>query len=56
MSGIKAKVFEFLNTGPEDELKEIKCTQKKIKALIEARPFNDWRHLVLYICILFFCI
>ncbi|XP_075228991.1 SWI/SNF-related, matrix-associated actin-dependent regulator of chromatin, subfamily a, containing DEAD/H box 1 [Lycorma delicatula] len=46
MTGMKAKVFEFLNAAPEVELNEVKCTHKKIKALIEARPFNGWKHLV----------
>lgn len=49
LTGMKGKVFEFLNSAPEEELKEIRCTQKKIKAFIDARPFRGWKHLV-YTC------
>ncbi|RZF34532.1 hypothetical protein LSTR_LSTR013246 [Laodelphax striatellus] len=46
VTGVKAKVLDFLNTASEEEISEIKYSLKKVKALFAVRPFKDWQHLV----------
>jgi len=43
----KKAVLEFMQTAITSELLLMsQCSQKKANAIIEARPFEDWRNLV----------
>ena len=47
MTGSQEKVFDFLNSANTVELLQIpSCTQNKVNAILEARPFNGWKELV----------
>lgn len=47
MSSSKKKVFDFFNNATTVELLQIpSCTQIRVNAILEARPFEGWRDLV----------
>ncbi|XP_048508009.1 SWI/SNF-related matrix-associated actin-dependent regulator of chromatin subfamily A containing DEAD/H box 1 homolog [Athalia rosae] len=47
LTGDKKRVLEFMQTATLQELLMMsKCSQKKANAILQARPFEDWRDLV----------
>ncbi|EZA56862.1 hypothetical protein DMN91_001296 [Ooceraea biroi] len=47
LTGDKKAVIEFMRTAlPSELLLMSQCSQKKANAIVEARPFEDWRDLV----------
>ncbi|KAK9499348.1 hypothetical protein O3M35_002399 [Rhynocoris fuscipes] len=47
MSETQKRVFDFLNTADATELLMIQsCTEKKVAAIIDGRPYKGWRDLV----------
>ncbi|XP_003424919.1 SWI/SNF-related matrix-associated actin-dependent regulator of chromatin subfamily A containing DEAD/H box 1 homolog isoform X2 [Nasonia vitripennis] len=47
LTGDKKAVLQFMqNALPTELLLMNQCSQKKVNAIIEARPFDDWRDLV----------
>lgn len=43
----KKAILEFMQTAlPSELLLMSQCSQKKANAIIESRPFDDWRDLV----------
>lgn len=47
MSKDRTKVFEFMNTSNDKELLLVKtCSSRKVDAIIESRPFKNWKDLV----------
>lgn len=47
LTGDKKAVLEFMRTAlPSELLLMSQCSQKRANAIVEARPFQDWRNLV----------
>lgn len=47
LTGDKKAVLEFMqNAMPSELLLMTQCSQKRANAIVEARPFRDWRDLV----------
>lgn len=47
LTGDKKAVLEFMQTAlPSELLLMSQCSQKRANAIVEARPFQDWRDLV----------
>lgn len=45
--GQRKSVLDFLNSATQNELMSVKsCSEKKIAAILESRPFSDWNELV----------
>lgn len=47
LTGDKKAVLEFMrNAMPSELLLMSQCSQKRANAIVEARPFEDWKDLV----------
>lgn len=47
MTGDRKAVLDFMQTAlPTELLLMHQCSQKKVNAILRARPFDDWRDLV----------
>lgn len=47
LTGDKKAVLEFMQTAvPSELLLMSQCSQKRANAIVEARPFEDWKNLV----------